>query len=74
MKDTIGDAIITYKYKGDDAGSYDLYAGTFYFSDPTEPAACVEQETVVTVPAVDFNSDVPVLYVVKDGVLIVIMV
>jgi hypothetical protein len=74
VKNTIGDAIITYKYRGDDSGLYDLYAGTKFFNEQTELPACVEQETVVTIPPVEFNSDDPVLYVVKGGVLNVKMV
>ncbi len=74
VKETIVDAIITYKYRGDDEGNYELYAGNTPFSDyQTEPAACVEQETVITVPVVDFNSDDSINYVVKDGVLNVSM-
>jgi hypothetical protein len=73
LGDAIGDVIITYKYKGDDANSYDLKAGTYHFTDQTEEPSCAEQETVVTVSAAHFNKYGPNHYIVKDGVLNVSM-
>jgi hypothetical protein len=69
LGEAIGDAIITYRYKGDDANSYDLKAGTYHFSDQTEEPSCDEKETVVTVSPAHFNKYDPTHYTVKDGVL-----
>jgi hypothetical protein len=68
-----GDLIITYRYKGDDAGTYDLKAGNYHFSEETEEPSCAEQETVVKVSAADLNRHWPALELVKDSVLNVSM-
>ncbi len=69
LEGAIGDAIIAYRYRGDNGGVYDLYGGTLVFDDKTKEPSCEEQETAVTVSAVAFNSDDDEFYAVKNGVL-----
>jgi hypothetical protein len=69
LGDTIGSATITYSYRNDNAGFWDLKAGTYSFTEETEAPACVEQSTAVNVLPEDFNTDDPDFYAVKDGVL-----
>jgi hypothetical protein len=71
-KASVGDAIITYSYKGDDSGFYALGAGTYEFTDETGVPACTEQSTAVVLTAEDFNAD-GLSYAVQDGVLTVSM-
>jgi hypothetical protein len=73
LGDAIGDVIITYRYKGDDANSYDLKAGTYHFTEQTEKPSCAERETAVTVSPAHFNNYDSAHYTVKDGVLNVSM-
>jgi len=73
VRDTIGNATLTYSYKNDDIGTYSLEAGTKLFKNDLEEPACVEQQTAVTVTQDVFNSGGD-LYMKQDGVLNVYMV
>jgi hypothetical protein len=71
VEKTIGNATITYVFKNDNQGSFDLSAGTYDFGSVNEDPMCIEQSKVVIALADDFNRDSSAnpYFVRDDGVL-----
>jgi len=73
VRDTIENVIVSFKFRGNDQGTYDLFGGPSTLDVTTETSTCAEQEAVATIIPADFNSDDAVLFIVKDEVLILTM-
>jgi hypothetical protein len=73
VKNTIGDATLTYMYKNDDQGNYQLSAGTSTFSEnalePTTETCENFKEVEVELSADEFNSEDGVIYIKQGEVL-----
>jgi hypothetical protein len=73
VRNTIGDATLTYMYKNDDQGNYQLSAGTSTFNEnalaPTTETCEVFQQVEVKRSADEFNSEDKVIYIKQGEVL-----